>query len=696
MFGSGFQVTNLQTGFESCWMFLGGLPDVPDAAIQELLKPFGDVMGIHRPPAEICPMTVKVLFSKSSEAFAALTRLHGAKAFGTTLETKMMTDGKVHQLAYHMNSLKLDWDAPCRNVYMGYANQLLAEQAVDDARTKPYEDFLTSASLHTGVPAVGNVTVKFRYLPVHVNQDDMKIFGPHQGMMTERPNFKDATVQDMIKGIKKLLTPFRPQIAELDIRPAPYRDGKMHAWVIFATAKDAQEAAQALHKRKPPFMGGARVFARHVKSISFSLSVTRYRKVAAEIRALQEKVWKQGGGYTLAIQEKNGFYSIKISGEELMVLGRLKAEFERMMHGEPVHDNGKVVWDNVFRSPRGASFLQELERKRPGVTIECDFTRRTVRLFGSAEKRAVVREEIIKFVKERLARSSYVIPLNRLVANAFSEDKSDGMRVLEEAVGEGNVILDLWASQLVISGDLDTYTTSRDVLNSFLQKHQMWRPGSNSGLLCPACVSEVSSPFKLPCGHSWCRSCLQRYLKVAIRRDTSFPLVCHGVDKKCGEPIPLFVARTILSVTDFEAILGAALSAHVQMHPEEYHYCPTPDCQQIYRSTPAGIFMQCPECLVQICTHCHSDAHESLTCSEVHEGDQLFDDWVSKNDVKQCPCCRMAIEKMEGCNHMTCSMCKTHICWVCLQTFKDGYAIYGHMEDQHGGSGIDGMLFDGE
>jgi hypothetical protein len=37
---------------------------------------------------------------------------------------------------------------------------------------------------------------------------------------------------------------------------------------------------------------------------------------------------------------------------------------------------------------------------------------------------------------------------------------------------------------------------------------------------------------------------------------------------------------------------------------------------------------------------------------------------------------------------MTCFLCKTHICWVCLKTFSDqgnDGGIYPHMEREHRG-----------
>lgn len=48
------------------------------------------------------------------------------------------------------------------------------------------------------------------------------------------------------------------------------------------------------------------------------------------------------------------------------------------------------------------------------------------------------------------------------------------------------------------------------------------------------------------------------------------------------------------------------------------------------------------------------------------------------NNHKLCPSCSSPIEKANGCNHMTCWKCKTHMCWRCLQMFPTGKEVYDH------------------
>lgn len=37
---------------------------------------------------------------------------------------------------------------------------------------------------------------------------------------------------------------------------------------------------------------------------------------------------------------------------------------------------------------------------------------------------------------------------------------------------------------------------------------------------------------------------------------------------------------------------------------------------------------------------------------------------------KQCPKCKSWMQKLEGCNKMTCSKCQTYFCWLCLKVLN--------------------------
>ncbi|XP_067221576.1 E3 ubiquitin-protein ligase RNF14-like isoform X2 [Chanodichthys erythropterus] len=53
---------------------------------------------------------------------------------------------------------------------------------------------------------------------------------------------------------------------------------------------------------------------------------------------------------------------------------------------------------------------------------------------------------------------------------------------------------------------------------------------------------------------------------------------------------------------------------------------------------------------------------------------QLFQEslnevWL-KDNSKRCPSCGTHIQKIMGCNKMTCFSCQTHFCWICLKVLN--------------------------
>ncbi len=66
------------------------------------------------------------------------------------------------------------------------------------------------------------------------------------------------------------------------------------------------------------------------------------------------------------------------------------------------------------------------------------------------------------------------------------------------------------------------------------------------------------------------------------------------------------------------------------------------------------------------------------------QGDREFEQWKAQH-TKPCPGCSAPIEKNEGCNHMACSKCGAHFCWLCCQRFSSGTSTYDHLVTKHKG-----------
>ena len=212
---------------------------------------------------------------------------------------------------------------------------------------------------------------------------------------------------------------------------------------------------------------------------------------------------------------------------------------------------------------------------------------------------------------------------------------------------------------------------------------------------CSVCFTEVEDNDTLyrleACGHAYDHECLKLYLLTSIE-GKDIPLKC--VKENCNQ---LFLTRDIFSLQKIgmfvmKDLVDASLGAYVIQHQNTYHYCITPDCPVVYRIAKSGTPFVCPECSVKLCTNCHVQFHNGLSCrmykSEIKVDDTL-ERWMRRDVTrrKNCPLCTSPIEKQSGCNKMQCGRCKTIFCWLCLDAFRDDQKCYKHLQEIHGGFG---------
>jgi hypothetical protein len=116
------------------------------------------------------------------------------------------------------------------------------------------------------------------------------------------------------------------------------------------------------------------------------------------------------------------------------------------------------------------------------------------------------------------------------------------------------------------------------------------------------------------------------------------------------------------------------------VHATSAAICPVCFCDEVTSPVelPCG-HVYCTACLRHLLRSTSQPSISLLRCASE----------TQKNNVKSCPHCKADIQKNGGCNHITCAMCRTHICWVCMKSFAEdsGMGVYAHMRNVHGGIG---------
>ncbi|KAI6150083.1 hypothetical protein EDD17DRAFT_1193430 [Pisolithus thermaeus] len=686
----GFEVREVITGFESRWIHLGNVRSgVSSDAISKLLSQYGQLDPLHVPETTTRKsLVIRAQFSSPAEAMKAATALHGQEFYGQPLTARVAINNfKGGNMVVTDTDVCVTWQSPHLTGYAGYATLKGARAVMDSVAHTQIKDNLVTADLYDGLPAVGAYNVVFRYLPAEATEKDIrKLGGDVESIMLERPNY--GSIERASQTLRSILENHGTVIS-FEHLPPPYREGMVKAWVRFSNHAEARHAQDSLDGQSFAFLGRTPISVRHVLSMSFTLPYSVYRKLQDDLTWLRQS-WFQRYGPGITLSEKgdtkgmaNGAVFIKVSCEDSLLLSHLKYQFELLLRGDTVMFDKKPIWDDFLAGSAGLSFIQQLQGQYPGVEIQLRKQSRSVTVMGSIARRHLVKQEIVRKIVEIQSQQLWDIPLpGRTLGLFLSED----LTRLQETFSPENCYLNYTKRALVVRGNEQTFRVACKAVQDALSR-QVAEP-CQSGAICPVCFNDPVLPTFLHCGHQWCRGCLTGYLVSAVDNKT-FPLTCLGNDACCTERIPLSLSRELLTTSEFDAVVDAAFWTHVHSRPDEFHHCPVPDCAQIYRSAPRNTILQCPSCLVRICPSCHIESHDGMTCEERDEAeDKLFWQWRSDNDVKDCPVCRVPIERSEGCNHMTCIRCQSHICWECLAVFPRGEGIYDHMRHKHGGIGL--------
>lgn len=686
---SGFDIQDVITGFETRWVHLEDVsPHVKESQLRSLLEAY-QVDELCIPDGKSAKrLTVKVQFSTAAQAMEASIALHGRHFQGRKLTAKLPLNTTARgSTVLRDTAVRITWNAPQRVGYAGYVTLDEAKAAIALATGFVMKDNIVTAVLYEGLPAVGVYSVMFSHLPPDAERKDLEQFGNAESILLERPNYEslDSARHAVLRTLRSC-----GNLSNFDL-VLPIWNGTVLGWATFETHADASNARDHLDGQRPRAIGGKTyISARHVQSLNFSLPLSKFKMLEGDITRLRW-AWRTRFNHDVTLVDRltspDGPVHIRISAENVSNLGIAKAEFEQLQRGEVVTLQKKPIWDRFFSQLSGQLFLREVESRYPGIGLRTQMGK--ILLLGPIEQRQLARRDIMTRFQELQARQFWRIPLSGKVVGPFV---GTNLVTLQKTLGPENCYVhhlsDSDQRNLIVRGNEQAYRIACEAVEKVQSRHtDTSMPSPRS--VCPVCFTEASVPTILTCGHTWCTSCLESYLVSAVE-NKSFPLTCLGDDASCTERISIILAKKILSGEDFASLCDASFWSYVHARGDQFHHCPTPDCAQVYRAVSGSVILQCPSCLVRICSGCHAEAHDGLTCEERDQAeDKLYHEWAATHDVKNCPGCKTPIERSEGCNHMTCIKCQTHICWECLATFPKGDGIYEHMRQKHGGIGLE-------
>lgn len=240
--------------------------------------------------------------------------------------------------------------------------------------------------------------------------------------------------------------------------------------------------------------------------------------------------------------------------------------------------------------------------------------------------------------------------------------------------------------------------------------------------------------FLLQCGHEYCVTCYQRYVKANVRRGK----LLRCINLQCNLSIvPSDVELLLLSgggkgeVTveessddssddsseeayerQFEKLdlsgrfvvsesrdpilsnryLLAAARVDIDSMHSKYRWCPAVDCNNVVEAADGGKqrpddvnlanvpIVTCTDAH-EFCFRCQYENHVPCPCWLVKkwikrcEDDSETANWIEAN-TQSCPRCHTQIEKNGGCNHMKCQKCMFEFCWICFGAWDMHQSAY--------------------
>lgn len=616
-----------------------------------------------------------VRLSNSAEAESAAKGLDKLNYRGTQLSCSLLESASD---ITDSTKILCAWFLPSRLAYLEFASEADALNAVRSATT------LCSKTRKLDCIRVrGDVRypVLLRGLDLKISEDILRDRFPSQVSVTLKPPRYDeplyqikAMIQSLFETHSRTGVEFTAISGEAEMR--------QRAVVTFEEPSLGERLYGELIGEKQSFLGGQTLDLKLFLSTKMRIRCEIYRAISP---AIQDLVNKDPPTNMWIWEKENRPVWLTMNASDRESLARIKTTIMKLMRGSPVCDpDGQKLWADNLNFPYARRELRTVASTY-GVHIDFVSRTRTVVLYGSPEACAQASAPLLRAhhdLKNQLLQSINF----RFPAATTETHRLASIATLKRQYGEERVSTNDKLDGIQVRCEGAEIPAIRKLLGT--QQPVVGAPSNLDD--CVICLCEAEDPITTTCAHRYCKTCFQESARqaTAARR---FPLSCFAVveqarSEPCGVPIDLFSIQQQLSAVDLEVLQLASLEAWVQKRQTELYFCPTPDCSSIFAALSKSTELKgtrnvrnCPQCLVATCRYCYNVAHPTMTCEEHNmTDDDKLDAWKNVHNVKQCPKCKVNIEKNDGCNHMTCSACDTHFCWTCGEE-QPHATIYTHM-----------------
>ncbi|KAI1462140.1 hypothetical protein F4805DRAFT_195364 [Annulohypoxylon moriforme] len=204
---------------------------------------------------------------------------------------------------------------------------------------------------------------------------------------------------------------------------------------------------------------------------------------------------------------------------------------------------------------------------------------------------------------------------------------------------------------------------------------------------CGCCFEECAINRMIHCDgekpHRFCRDCMRSQVETNIGL-SKHQLTCMSMDG-CSAGFEDSQKKLFLDKKTLMALDRLEMEASLRMAGiENLETCPFCPYAAEYPPPEENKEFRCenPDCEKISCRLCRKESHIPRTCEEnaIDHGlsaRHVLEEAMSEALIRKCNKCKHPYVKLEGCNKVMCTRCRTLQCYVCRQTIVS----YNHFND---------------
>ncbi|KAF8159669.1 hypothetical protein B0H34DRAFT_796891 [Crassisporium funariophilum] len=600
---------------ESKKLILNNLPvDVSPADITALAGPYGEIVQIISLDETAYAARIEVEFAENSQAMNAYTHLQGYTFNSCVISARLKS-----RIAMSIRSptqtqvVKVSWPNPMVFAWVHYSSVKNAKNAATRldgviVAGRPIKvAFFPPPKRQTS-----QFAIEIRGLPVGISKPEIEELCPGNSVITLNP---PSYTEDPIDAVRSLLSSFG-EVEDFDVVANPASRWTAVAFATFQTEAMALEAAESLNSKDQDFLGNQPLTVRSSYYFRYRITRPQLEVLKDELDRLDEKCSKK---CTIQIQDHHVkdlvWVRIHASLENFATFASINAELETLLQGLILtSDEGEILWDDYFKTPSSAKAIQKLnttDTDAPPFYIHCDNRKKCIRVFGPKASQERGAKNLARTL-QRVHASLHEIAVPRLKLRGLV---NGAFVTLQDELIASKVSLDVASAKLIVRGLSEELSKAK----SFMDATMLPAHPATTTALCQICLHDPIDPVLLSCRHAYCKTCL----RFALRHAGAAPFQCIAEaptkdfpHKRCPMNVPYVIFHDLLPPIEEKNFLQVSLHAYVQSRPEELFFCPTLDCQAVYRVASEGMNLKCSLCASEVCSHCCSRAHVGLKCKD--------------------------------------------------------------------------------